>query len=428
MISIQNNFCLCRGSDVNDLWKDAPSNSYFQFLIVEEPSSHLGLEVILDLQRIRNVTIRRAHSENKALLGSAEVTSFPAVIALSLNGSQDFVDISQPTREGVKESIFNFLTSLDQDNTIAKETPEVGNENTVPCKKPKNELADGVNFSDGNRDNFLVDFENALRYSLKREVAFSDNITDEKFTALKNYLAVLSAYVPRELRESLMFVDKLKSKLQNRAGVKGTDYMKMVEEAESSLPSGYLKLQEYVVCKGSEPRFGGYPCGLWVMFHTLTVAAAQESEAKKLDDQLTVLKGMHGYIKNFFGCKDCSEHFVAMSERRKLMDVSGVEPSVLWLWAAHNEVNQRLSGDPSEDPTRKKVQYPTVGDCPKCRGDNGMWVESEVLEFLKNHYDAKTVISQVVATTLQSVEQTTMEMEQQTSTEIIPDTTTGSSA
>lgn len=31
----------------------------------------------------------------------------------------------------------------------------------------------------------------------------------------------------------------------------------------------------WVGCQGSEPHFRGYPCGLWTIFHLLTVQAAQ---------------------------------------------------------------------------------------------------------------------------------------------------------
>lgn len=32
-------------------------------------------------------------------------------------------------------------------------------------------------------------------------------------------------------------------------------------------------MKDYVACKGSEPRYRGYPCSLWTLFHTLSVQA-----------------------------------------------------------------------------------------------------------------------------------------------------------
>lgn len=36
----------------------------------------------------------------------------------------------------------------------------------------------------------------------------------------------------------------------------------------------------WVGCQGSEPHFRGYPCGLWTVFHLLTVQAAQSGPDK----------------------------------------------------------------------------------------------------------------------------------------------------
>ena len=52
--------------------------------------------------------------------------------------------------------------------------------------------------------------------------------------------------------------------------------------------------------------YGGYPCGLWSIWHTLTVAQAEEV-AKGNGHE--VLLAMQGFIKNFFGCTECARHF-----------------------------------------------------------------------------------------------------------------------
>lgn len=52
---------------------------------------------------------------------------------------------------------------------------------------------------------------------------------------------------------------------------------------------------------------------------------------------------MRCYVRNFFGCQECAEHFEAMAA--KSMDrVAGRDEAVLWLWSHHNEVNARLAG------------------------------------------------------------------------------------
>jgi thiol oxidase len=66
-------------------------------------------------------------------------------------------------------------------------------------------------------------------------------------------------------------------------------------------------------CRGSQAQFGGYPCGLWSLWHTLTLA--QAAAATRLDprtgpsDPKEVLMAMKGFIQEFFGCRDCARHF-----------------------------------------------------------------------------------------------------------------------
>lgn len=52
---------------------------------------------------------------------------------------------------------------------------------------------------------------------------------------------------------------------------------------------------------------------------------------------------MRCYVRYFFGCQECAQHFEAMAA--KSMDqVASRKEAVLWLWSHHNEVNARLAG------------------------------------------------------------------------------------
>lgn len=52
---------------------------------------------------------------------------------------------------------------------------------------------------------------------------------------------------------------------------------------------------------------------------------------------------MRCYIRHFFGCRECAQHFEAMAAES--MDrVASREEAVLWLWSHHNKVNARLAG------------------------------------------------------------------------------------
>lgn len=140
-------------------------------------------------------------------------------------------------------------------------------------------------------------------------------------------------------------------------------------------------------CAGSQPHYRGYPCGLWTLFHTLTVNCGKRDNLMGLE----VLSRIREYIKHFFGCEECRNHFTEMSENLR-NEVHSQNEAILWLWRSHNKVNRRLAGDHSEDPKHPKIQFPSKELCEECRypGTND-WNEGVVLEFLKNHYGVDNI-------------------------------------
>lgn len=56
-----------------------------------------------------------------------------------------------------------------------------------------------------------------------------------------------------------------------------------------------------------------------------------------------VLQVMQKYVKNFFGCRACAQHFEEMAQE-SLDSVKTPEEAVLWLWEKHNVVNAKLAG------------------------------------------------------------------------------------
>lgn len=52
---------------------------------------------------------------------------------------------------------------------------------------------------------------------------------------------------------------------------------------------------------------------------------------------------MRRYIRDFFSCRECAQHFEAMA-KESLDTVKTAEEAVMWLWQKHNVVNNRLAG------------------------------------------------------------------------------------
>lgn len=167
--------------------------------------------------------------------------------------------------------------------------------------------------------------------------------------------------------------------------------------------------KEWIGCRGSLPHLRGYPCSLWTTFHALTVNYALHHEQQKDspsssssgEPPAVILYAMKGYIKYFFGCAHCSNHFVDMTEDETgpLESVSSPKQSVLWLWAAHNKVNRRIASDASEDPAHPKIQFPNSKKCPGCLHN-----ESAVMEYLTRLYRPESISSEGLTLSLASEE------------------------
>ena len=149
-------------------------------------------------------------------------------------------------------------------------------------------------------------------------------------------------------------------------------------------------------CRGSSRGKRGYPCTLWRLFHTLTVHCSHDGRCKQAHDAI------YAFITNFFGCSECVQNF--KMEYGKYPPPNKNSPDykkkeVMWLWELHNDVNNRLGGDLTEDPEYPKVQVPLFSDCAKCYNTPPSksqlaknnhtyidWNRDEVYQYLMDYY------------------------------------------
>eukprot|EP00850_Spirogloea_muscicola_P018853 SM000177S03186 [mRNA] locus=s177:170813:175590:+ [translate_table: standard] len=131
-------------------------------------------------------------------------------------------------------------------------------------------------------------------------------------------------------------------------------------------------------------------CGLWLLFHALVVRLDEFEAALWLPT-------LRGFIDKFFGCATCRAHFLEMADREEAKVVTSRRDAVVWLWAAHNEVNERLAKEEAEpdgsqgDPAFPKQQWPPVDLCPACQAVKPVdgvhvWDKDAVYVFLVTYY------------------------------------------
>lgn len=246
---------------------------------------------------------------------------------------------------------------------------------------------------------YQADLEEAVKFALFHEVTRYKTIDGERLLALQRFLNVLVRYFPFN-ENGMKFLKEVRQYVVNvEKEINAEDYTSQIKKLEQNRTPVFSS-NRWIGCSSVKDGLRRYPCGLWTLFHYMTVQAA-ESEISM--DPLEILQAMHGYIKYFFGCSDCSNHFQQMAARNKIWNVTSKDDAVVWLWTNHNEVNKRLSGDATEDSDHLKIQFPSVAMCPECRRpiltnhhnhqqytlqDGNEWNVLEVLKFLKAMYSS----------------------------------------
>jgi len=181
----------------------------------------------------------------------------------------------------------------------------------------------------------------------------------------------------------------LLSKLNERTnGLTGKQFRELadINTSNSFLPNNQI---QYQYCVGSLPQYRGYPCALWLLFHTLTVSQFQ-SEPRRMN-VVEIPSAIKNFLKHFFGCRHCSENFLKETSDMHQLDSSDKTSAVIYLWKIHNHVNQRLHGDETEDPKYPKIQFPPKDLCPNCHSNNQNFDLSNILKFLLQYYSKENI-------------------------------------
>ncbi|XP_030559117.1 sulfhydryl oxidase 1 [Drosophila novamexicana] len=237
---------------------------------------------------------------------------------------------------------------------------------------------------------YRADLEQAIDKLLHIELPKVRVFAGESLFALRQLLNVMHRFSPLN-RSGNILLARLYEFVNGFGGdeLSGFAFQAQVQLLESMLPKVF-KAKRYVGCIASGPFLRGFTCSLWTLFHYLTVQTARSPVLPAG----FVLGTIHGFVRQFFGCKDCVQHFLGMAERRRIFSVASRDEEILWLWEAHNEVNQRLAGDSTEDPKFPKIQFPSRTICDKCQmltPQNTTWRRPEVLEFLTRLYAVKNL-------------------------------------
>lgn len=292
-------------STPSNLFEGLDSMKKYVVLVYEPENSTVGIETILHFLRYPNIAVKRISDLEVAKKYEIDGSRYK-IATVNRQGSIVPYAPLHELSASYKETIKSFLSSQH-----ITEKPETHN-SAESTKAPEHHLEDKTKLmkiiEEVKRNKHLVyqaDLEMAIRNALHNEIPKSSNINGEKLLALQRFLAVLERYNPlgksgRSLISQLAaFVSRHNQELS------GEDFEVELKKLEKQLGPIYSS-SHFVGCAGSQSGFRGYSCSLWQLFHFMSVQAANMDKSQ---DPLEVLQAMHGYIKYYFGCTDCSEHF-----------------------------------------------------------------------------------------------------------------------
>ncbi|XP_067632342.1 sulfhydryl oxidase 1 [Eurosta solidaginis] len=367
----------------NTLFSGLDSNKKYVILTYEPENTTIGLECILQFHLWPDVQVRRVTDLNVANIFQIDGVHYK-IATVDRQSNVVPYSVKQDTALEYFATIQSFLEAQNfkPRSFETKATTDLGSAHND----------NHAIISEVLRNKHLVyqaDLEMAIRQMLFNEIPKVNKIQSEQLLALQSMLHVLQNYHPLGPKGGKV-IRRLNEFVLNANGtLSGANIQNELEKLNKTL-GPIFSSNNFVGCVASQQNKRGYTCSLWTLFHYLTI------QAERLDisrDPLEVLRAIHGYVKFFFGCTHCSEHFQEMAVRRKIWHVSSKAEAALWLWEAHNEVNNRLAGDETEDPKFPKIQFPSESSCSQCRKADAIsssskstinWDRDAVLHFLIN--------------------------------------------
>lgn len=261
-----------------------------------------------------------------------------------------------------------------------------------------------------------VSFREGMVFIFKSE----DPLNAEKKAAFRGWLELLAISIPPEwgLRETISYL------LQDFDHI--TEHPKNLKMAlkQRKFPRRHFSKS----CKS-----GTFTCGFWKLLHIATIGVAEHrgglnlvetgllSSNARMFSPMEAADSIYGYMKHFFPCDDCSDHFVRQYEDCEMNRRCDrlVEDAVsardedwkelgMWLWEFHNTVSVRLLNEKSDEKRKSKQRsmffkekagpgkanrqdeikalWPTLDGCIVCYSEDGTFNEDAVFLHLEKTY------------------------------------------
>lgn len=374
-----------------ELWEGIPFSIKFIVLVLENHNDDLGFKLALDLSWSTQVQVRMVGPKNRDLRKDLNfVGDQKGVVVVDRNLNVEKLHVKKMNPENLYKAVqgylekHGFIYPIDPPSPNVFPNSQIGIGDIMVIRAEDKIKDSNIVLHDSYTKVFQVDLEAALHGALTWEVPRHENIMQQQLGTLRDFTRVLMKYFPFR-QTGKTFLEKLHNDvLSHKDWLSGKSFNATFNSLQEKLQP-FLPVKGYFSCKGSQPKYRGYSCSLWTLWHTLSVQSELVNRGNKFTEP-EVLHAITRYMRNFYNGFKCADNFYEMS---KTIDgnVSSEDDSILWLWDAHNKVNHRLSHNPiAEDPDHIKTQFPTKSMCPPCHNYDGSWNKKEVLKFLKLMY------------------------------------------
>ncbi|TDH70345.1 hypothetical protein CCR75_003966 [Bremia lactucae] len=281
--------------------------------------------------------------------------------------------------------------SKEKDSAEAPDTPEpvIWEESTLPM----------------NQTTRIQDAASAFVFGLKQGVFMGgDVMDDEEFDALKGWLKMVSETFPGSVNRKV--IRPLYEQVKEKELLDFNTWDALVKQWQENSVAAFkaeearfnytgVSLSEWQQVNNlflgqgaTYQACASYTCGQWNMFHMLTLNPP-ETGSRSPELMVSVVASIRRFMKHFFGCVDCRDHFLKENTVETVKNVQNAEdkPLVLrrWLWKMHNSVNKRI-----HHPI-----WPKPDVCPNC-GTEAAWDEIEVDKWLSRTFAYRDVVVPLV--------------------------------
>lgn len=360
--------------------------------------------------------------EYSATCATFQIRSYPTLIAFStkgfeqLNGTKHQKELTSRSSNDIAVFVHKYYTKKVSSQGHAHDTLSTSRRETPPTA-PENRsqvelwLRDTI-FTDARNASADLRIHDALiSFQFMLVYQFQSVISETTVSHLDGFTQILVQLLPTHLRGPYAELRKLLDR--RRFGIKylKTNWPKLLN---ASLPA--TALLEWKTCRPLPNSFsqkhgsrikdnrlgGGYTCGLWLLFHYITVA----SGTSRVVSAVTAMEAIHSFVNYFFACEACRTHFLEAYDACSLgrCDITSQDYVKLqvWLWRFHNTVTSRVfrdttavASDPQLSSESKQLlpllEWPSR-ECPVCLATdesikgNDRFIEKEVLAYLRQAY------------------------------------------